>query len=299
MKLAFPEHNLVLEDREGGILIAQGQKEYLARKWQLTDQVIGIVHLALAKGLTCLWQEGHPGGDTSHHISFSFSHKPASWVFCIGDGAGAPMVRKVTLSKKVRGLFEQSSFRPFWESAGGKNFSIIPEDLPAFLDLVEKSRLRDILDAPPLSLRKRQITQITDFQSEKDLEDNVVGALLTGGAKLYRQRRFASSHFPDGQDIPDVVIEAGGQAIVVELKLYRAIEPDIVQLSRYVTNAKIGTAFENCAVKGALIAAAFDRPIQNAAVAAGNFSLYSYAGKTGLPLRLIAGPDVLGQFLSR
>ena len=208
------------------------------------------------------------------------------------------MVRNSQLSKKVRGLFAQSVLKPFWENAGGKNFSIVPEDLPAFLDLVEKSRLKDIMDAPPLSLHKRQITQITDFQSEKELEDGIVEALLNGGAKLHRQRPFNSSHFPDGRDIPDIVIEAGRQAIVVELKLYRAIEPDIVQLSRYVMNAEIGTAFKNRAVNGALIAAGFDRPIQNAAVAAGNFSLYSYAGKTGLPLRLIAGPDVLGQFLS-
>jgi hypothetical protein len=298
MKLVFPEHNLVLEDRANAILVAQGQKEYLARKWQLTDQVIGIVHLALAKGLTCLWQQGHPGGGSSHHISFSFSHKPASWVFCIGDGAGAPLVRKVTLSKKVRGLFEQSGFKPFWESAGGKNFSIIPEDLPAFLDLVEKSRLKDILDAPPLSLHKRQITQIADFQSEKELEDSIVEALRNGGAKLHRQRRFKSSHFPDGQDIPDVVIDAGKQAIVVELKLYRAIEPDIVQLSRYLANAKIRMAFENCTFNGVLIAAGFDKPIQDAAAAMGNCSLYSYAAKTGLPLRPIAGPDVLGRFFS-
>lgn len=297
MKLSFPQHDLVLEDHQGGLWVEQGKKKYLARRWQLTNQVIGIIQLALAKDLRCLWQEGHPGKETSHHISFSFSHEPASWVFCIGVEAGPPKVKKITISKKVRGILTRNDINPFWENAGGKNFSIVPEKLPAFLDLVEKSKLKDISNLAPFSFHRKQTAQITDFQSERDLEDCIVEAIGETGVSIHRQRRFRSSHFIDSRDIPDIIVEALGLTIVVELKLYRAIEPDIVQLSRYLANAELRAAFTDRAIHGVLIAAGFDASLQNAAVAIGNCSLYSYAEKTGLPLRLIAGPDVLEPFL--
>lgn len=297
--LSFPKHDLVLTERENGIYVEQHGKGYLARMWQLTDQVVGIVEIAIANDLAFLWQEGHPGGETSHHISFSFSHDRASWVFCIGDGAGAPDVKKITLSKKIRGIIQNSEIKSFWENAGGKNFSIVPGELPAFLDLVRRCRLKEI-KLQPYSFHRGSVARVVGLQSERDLEDCIVEAVMERLAKIeaqiHRQRRFRSSHFAEGYDIPDFILETPTQTIVSELKLYRAIEPDVIQLSRYLANAEIKRAFGDRAVSGVLIASGFDMALRNAAAAMKNCSLYSYTEGTGLPLQLFFGPDVLGPF---
>jgi hypothetical protein len=151
--LSYPElGDLVLEDREGGTWISQRGKAYLARRWRLTDQVVKIVESAIESGLTCLWQSGHPKGGSSHHISFSFTHAPASWIFVLGGEARPPEVRQITLNKKLKDLLEKSDIHYFWESAGGKNFTIATEDLTDFLALVKNSPLAEGRALPPFAL---------------------------------------------------------------------------------------------------------------------------------------------------
>jgi hypothetical protein len=65
-----------------------------------------VVDSALTHGLSSLWQDGHPGGEESHHISFSFDHSKNSWVFVIGKEAGPPALKRVTFNKRLKEYFK-------------------------------------------------------------------------------------------------------------------------------------------------------------------------------------------------
>ena len=54
------KNEIVLENRSCGILIKQFDDAYLARNWQLTNQVIQLVQTANENGLRWMIREGHP-----------------------------------------------------------------------------------------------------------------------------------------------------------------------------------------------------------------------------------------------
>lgn len=298
--LTFPDHDLFLDDRSNGVFVAQHGKSYLARKWKLTDQVQDIIRRALDHGLTCLWQEGHPGSDTSHHISFSFSHRPAFWVFCLGGEANPPNVRVVTVSKKVRGILQTNGLDAFWENAGGKNFSLAPEKLPIFLDALDKSGLRDLATLPAYSFEGRRLAPIVGVPSEKYLEDCLFEAISSKTGeheRVQRQPRFPSEHVLHAQDIPDLIIETESSAILCELKLYRAIEPDLIQIRRYMANQQIRRNFGQRRLQGVLVAHSFEPEIRATASETADCSFYAYTDKSVFPLQLVSGADVLKNYV--
>lgn len=293
--LTFPEHDLLLDDRSNGVFVAQHEKFYLAQKWKLTDRVQDIIRLALDHGLTCLWQQGHPGSDISPHISFSFSHQRASWVFCIGEGAGPPNVRAVTVSKRQRGILQAAGLDAFWENAGGKNFSIAPAKLSVFLDALDKS------DGNPVySFQGRKLAPTVRIPSEKYLEDCLVEAISKAKAqhdRLYRQRSFQSEHILHRIDRPDFIIETRTSAIVGELKLSAAIEPDLIQIRRYLANRQIRRDFDQRKLRGVLVAHSFDPEIRAKATEIADCSFYAYTDKSVFPLQLVSGADVLKKYV--
>jgi hypothetical protein len=141
MIVEFPEHDLMLEEQCDGICVRQHGKEYVALKWQLNGPLFDVVRVALTNGFCCLWQERHPGGRSSHHISFSRSHAPASWVFCLGDGNGAPDVRSITVSSsRYEDLVRRREIGGRRSRGGGKNYVIQPEKLCTFIALVPAAR---------------------------------------------------------------------------------------------------------------------------------------------------------------
>ena len=287
--------DLKLEDRENGIQISQRKKSYIARKWRLTDQVVGIVDAAINAGLTCLWQEGHPGGETSHHISFSFSHSKASWIFVLGGEARPPEVRSITVSKKLVSLLRASGIHHFWESAGGKNFTIMPHDLQAFLDFMAKSPLADGRKLPPFALGQ-QVSKVHGFMTERQIEDKIFERLILreGEPKTvtHRQFGFASSRFVGGRDIPDLIFQMSDVAIIVEIKRYRGIEQELYQIARYLENENIKTAFHNLKCHGVIVADSFSQLVIDQVIASGNMSLYAFTDSTVFPLNHVAGEDM-------
>ncbi|HVV65030.1 MAG TPA: hypothetical protein VHC42_06155 [Rhizomicrobium sp.] len=300
-RIAFPKYDLSLEERDNGVQVEQHGRSYLALKWWLNDQVANVVRQALAHGLTCLWQEGHPSRPTSKHISFSFTHKRASWIFCIGDGDGAPNVNRFTVSQqRCRKIARLENLQANWECGGGKNFTVPLDRLPDFLNCLDECGVGQLEALPPVQRRGR-LARAAGFQIEVDLEDclaNVLSKYLGGGDRFFRQRRFASNVFSHQHDIPDFIIETPKRAIVCELKLNRGREPELAQLCRYMANPAIVNEFNCRSIHGILVAAEFDMAVK-AAAAAKSVSLYSYTDGTGVPLRLIQGADVLAPFFTK
>ena len=158
MELRFPEYDLCLIEERDGVRVRQHDNEYLARKWQLTTPVFDVIRQGIGHGLTCLWQENHPRSESgeSNHISFSYTHESASWVFCIGEGAGAPNVRWITVSHKLKDLLADPALRAKLETGGGKNFSIAPDTLPRFLMRIDPAVVASLLRA---SRERRRATR--------------------------------------------------------------------------------------------------------------------------------------------
>lgn len=147
-----PEFDIRLEEVADGIQVTQHGRTYLARKWQLTPNVRSVIDSALQHGLTCLWQTNHPRGETSHHISFSFTHSKASWVFVIGSPSAPPELKRVIFSKRLKPYFESLTWRWDWEweKGGGQDIFVDPNDLDG------------ILDALPLEQMKREAFEMIE-----------------------------------------------------------------------------------------------------------------------------------------
>ena len=161
----IPEANLVLsnvgdaERSHIGVLVEQGDRSYIARKWYLTDEVKEIVKLALDRGFDRLWRYGHPqdeyftGGlkerTGAPHIGFSRNHHER-WLFVIGPEARPPKANVITFNKKydtqLTAIFgpakvgSENSIDPeTWarETRGGRNLFTHPSDLDFILKRLE------------------------------------------------------------------------------------------------------------------------------------------------------------------
>ena len=206
----------------------------------------------------------------------------------------------VTVSKKIRGILQGIGLDEFWENAGGKNFSLAPEKVPIFLRALDESGLKELAILPAYSFEGRRLAPIVGIPSEKYLEDclfKAISTLATEQGRVHRQRRFPSEHVLHTQDIPDLIIENDASAILCELKLYRAIEPDLVQISRYLENPHIKRNFDQRKLQGVLVAHVFEPKIRAKASELTDCSFYAYTDKSVFPLQLVAGPDVLKNYL--
>ena len=125
--------------------VSQHGRSYLALRWKLTEEVVAVVHTAVRFGLTKLWQEGHPRGRHSSHISFSRTHEPASWVFALGLEACPPRLQRITFNKRFLPIFEASDLQWTCPKTGG-NIFIPPDRLAETLTV-----LRERVQCPALS----------------------------------------------------------------------------------------------------------------------------------------------------
>jgi hypothetical protein len=164
-----------------------------------------VIDTALSFGLTHLWQKGHPSKDESHHISFSFSHEPESWIFVIGGEAKPPHLKFFTFNKRLKADFKDSGFEWTWEweNSGGKNILIQPRDLRTIL---EHLPLDDIKNGrlPKYDRMKMLDTGGAFIRSEAELEGKLYANYISNPAviSLHRQRSFPSKTPRKGQHGP-------------------------------------------------------------------------------------------------
>ena len=154
--------DILLEEINGLLYVNQRGKKYIARNWKLTDELCGIVHLAVSKGLGCVWRErgkkspqGHPkesyfeGGEYfekgSHHIGFSRTPQER-WVFVVGDEAGPPEIKKITFEKHYAEFLDAAKIHYEKEKGRGKNLSVDPKNLKEALDYLIKNVALDVVE---------------------------------------------------------------------------------------------------------------------------------------------------------
>ena len=77
-KMEFSHLNLTLEEEKnaGGVRVTQNGKSYLARRWQLTDEVRSMIYLSISQCFNCLWVKNHLRGDAIISVLPEVIHRP-------------------------------------------------------------------------------------------------------------------------------------------------------------------------------------------------------------------------------
>lgn len=138
------ENDILLIEKEGVLTVTQNGRSYLALRWKMTEEVAAVVLTAIRFGLSKLWQDGHPKGRQSSHISFSCSHEPASWVFALGLEACPPRLQKITFNKRFLPIFEASHIEWTRQKSGGHIF-VPPGSLAEVLGILRARVTRSVV----------------------------------------------------------------------------------------------------------------------------------------------------------
>jgi len=147
-----------------GVLVEQGGRTYIARRWSLTDPVKDVVTLAVKYGFDRLWRSGHPRDEYllpegaksrsgSPHIGFSRPNDKR-WLFVLGQEASPPDINLITVQRTenedyIREIFGNDPIdnpkdleKGKWtrETRGGRNLFIHPTDLEMVLANINKRK---------------------------------------------------------------------------------------------------------------------------------------------------------------
>lgn len=299
--LAFPSLDARFIDVPGAVEITQRGRTYRARDWQLTPELVEIIHAAVDSGFGCFWVNGHPSvpyffGNPkfqhgSHHITFSRSHEER-WVFVVDGSSKPPSPIDVTFNKGLRDFLERVGESHQWEHSGGHNLRVARARLSAVLALLDSS----VLDG----LQHRMIREtyvgalpVLDIYDETQLQLKIEALWLP----LLRQAncRVSSRRMIDGW-IPDLLIETpDGRFVVVELKFSHAGGVEVDQVRKYLQLPTLLQNAKGLSLRGVLIARDFSEAIISAnASNSAPISFYSFGQRDGLlRLALVSGGDVL------
>lgn len=275
-----------------GLRVSQHGRSYLARRWRLTPQVLEVIDTAFEFGLTHLWQDKHPSGDESNHVSFSFSHIPDTWVFVIGKEALPPGLRCITFHKRLKGYLKAAGLGE-WENSGGKNILVRPEKLSAALsalplDDIRKGRL------PQYNHERVFDASRSYVPSESALEDALYTAFCSRSeiAAVHRQQSFPPNDPSEVAARTDLILDLSSRIVIAELKVGNSSEADVAQVCRYRANSALRATYPGKPLSGALIASNFQRDAVAAAKRL-SISLYAYEERGDIELTLVSGDDVL------
>lgn len=261
--LSFYKHDIRLLETNEGVMIYQNGREYLARKWQLTTDVVTVIEAAVKSGFSYLWVKGHPSRDSAHYICFARDHQ-SPWEFLIGGEAKPPNLECITINKKLRGSLAKLSDALVWQNFGAKHLYVEPniEKLSWVMDLINKIPRHELIDSSKArTLRPREVRKI-GFQLEKQLEDFVFNLLVSQGYEPQRQpRAFKSNKNIEKDSIPDILLGVNKELFIIELKLNSADIADLFQLDRYACNLELQKKYHNFVLRPVLVAAYFSQDI--------------------------------------
>lgn len=285
----YCDGDLKITENNLGLEISQNGRVYVAKNWRLTSDVLNVVKAGRASGLRCHWQEGHPSGHHSHHISFSFSHERNSWVFVLGAEARPPGIVCVTFNKRFKEVFRQSEFGLSWESAGGNNILVPYADFSSVINALDFSQTNLF----PRQANQSNMHRSIGFQSETELESALLSSLSSRFDRFDRQISFPSEDRFKFRDRLDFVLINDQSAILCEIKLHEGDEAALAQVKRYASNKVIQSRYAPRKVSGILIADRFSDEVRQNAPAEPEISLYTYHETPTVTLSHVSGPRLL------
>ena len=237
-----------LTEIEEGIIVTQDGQQYLARKWRLNDDLLGLITKFINAGFECLIRSTHPQvkNRTSGvaYIGFSAS-KSEPWLAVIDQHSKQNPIRRITVNSLFRDLLTEAKIPYRWENAGGKNMFVATQDIDILLEAINPEFARNVIlptskrnthSILPSALAREEMLQsllVSDIHDNKykDIFGNVSSVNVNP-----RWRTHADSLDPQLWDIPDVIVETPTTIWVLELKLNEVGVQAADQVARYVLN---------------------------------------------------------------
>ena len=131
-KMAFPHLDLTLEKETGGVRVTQNGKSYLARRWQLRENVRAMIYLSISQCFHFLWVKNHPRGDAIHYICFARSHTPP-WDYLLAkENNGEP----ITINKNHEARLLNAGIHFETQTGSGQHLTVMPT-LPNLEKVIE------------------------------------------------------------------------------------------------------------------------------------------------------------------
>lgn len=284
-----PELGLILTQHIEGIYVSQSGLCYIAKRWQLTAEVIEICEMALDQGLVCMLQRNHPressylpNGNGADYLTFSLTPEHR-WVFVL-DMDSCPkrsVPTRVRFSKTYKNYLRcnQVSCEPEFRS---------PQELHVATDQLSKALK---VTKPYWSTlgkgrgKAMERSKHDFFVDEEDLHAHIIQhwdriEIIKDMDLLESHMRLESLSHRSGEI--DLLARSGQkELIVIELK-NRAVgnaggETPIEQVERYMKHPDITQKAlnEGLEIRGILIAQEMDFRLRQA-VAKSSFSVVAY-----------------------
>jgi hypothetical protein len=248
--LEYAKFQLTLSGIDGGIEVRQRERSYVARTWQLNDDVRRLLELSIEFGFHTLIRNGHPRGQSAEYLGFSIAPEDL-WIFVADQFSGRPNVRQITVEKRFHNIIQIEKIPSRWETAGGRNIFVLFEDAPRLFSALR----RRINETPELrfGLPRFESTRVqeTGILSEMDLQRilatsvgsgqftehfGVVTEIIENPSLL---RPASDPLISAGRDIPDILLKTRETLYVLELKRGEIGNSTFEQLRRYLDNPHI------------------------------------------------------------
>jgi hypothetical protein len=279
----WPEADLQLEEVDDGLLVSQGERTYLARKWRLTPELCQYVNLCLEHGLRYVIRYDARSGQALHpreenlniakgaqYLDFSRS-KYDRWVVGIDQYSGRPNIKQIVCEKSYRRYVKETAARWVCEAHGGQNIFFPFEDLPLVLAVLTPAVIQDVEQALAKRDRTRARIVRTSVITEDDLQELVVESVASnalkhifGSVTHYTEKpRLASgpanryAAFTQDTLIPDLILFNAETCFILELKKGSGGLAELHQLLSYMVSDGIKTRADGRAIHGVLIAARY------------------------------------------
>lgn len=296
-----------MKDQGDAILVTQNERQYRARDWRLTQEVVDVVDAAFSRGLTANWVVGHPKDKYcndgtefirgSHHITFARNHNEG-WIFVLGEESKPPNFRFVTFNHRYGSFVHRTGLPYQWEHSGGHNIYIATSDLDAVLAQLTQEIIDEIEGGQQISTKQGKPLPRLHLTNESDLEFAFLDHLGESFAKHIKRVDVRPRYIAaDGSTkIPDLVIEIkNGSIIIVELKFPHGIWPHMDQLQTYLRLPSFAEKSSTRQLHGILIARDYSEDMQQQVIAASdkNISIYRYGFGDKLNIEVCVGLPVL------
>ena len=133
-KMAFPHLGLTLEEKQG-VRVSQNGKSYLARRWQLREDVRAMIYLSISQCFHCLWVKNHPRVDAIHYICFARSHTPP-WDYLLAIETEKNFGESITVNKNHKEKLCTAKIHFVQQTSGSKQLMVLPT-LPNLEKVIE------------------------------------------------------------------------------------------------------------------------------------------------------------------
>lgn len=151
---AWQEVDLRIVEHDRGLLVRQGEDEYLALNWRLTPELHRAIDEAIANGLVTVIRTNHPKPNNRRNgVKYiAFSRTPYErWVITFdqyspSNGTGDGEIRQFTVEQSYRSVLEAAEIPYRQERGGGKNLYVPFEHVSAVLAATNE-RIDDVENA--------------------------------------------------------------------------------------------------------------------------------------------------------